>query len=171
MTQPVTPAEMQQCAAFSNLTDAECDTLAPFLERDSVVAGTTILTQGHSTQALWVVLDGQCEVVKPKAKGGTTVLATLEQGTVFGEMSFFDGSPHSASVDAKTNVSLFWLPREAYDKLESQSPELTHRIALYIATLLSDRLRKMDEWVTSTVENPDAKYKKEWLEFRTKLFN
>ena len=170
MTNPIAPGELHQCAAFAQLTDAECETLAPFLVRDSVLAGETILTLGHTTQALWVVLDGQCDVIKPTTNGSSTVLATLEPGSVFGEMSFFDGASHSASVKAKTDASFYWLPREAFDRLELTNPQLTHRITLYVVRIIAERLRKMDAWVSSTVENPDARYKKEWLEFRAKLF-
>ena len=170
MPNPISPAELNQCAAFAQLTAAECEILAPFLVRDSVPADETILTLGHTTQALWVVREGQCDVIKPTTNGSTTVLATLGPGSVFGEMSFFDGAPHSASVKAQTDASFYWLPREAFDTLERQHPQLTHRITLYIVRIIADRLRKMDAWVSSTVENPDARYKKEWLEFRAKLF-
>lgn len=171
MTDSIALTELNQCAAFAQLSSAECKILAPFLIRDSVSAGETILTIGHTTQALWVIREGQCEVIRPTTNGSSTVLATLEQCSVFGEMSFFDGAPHSASVKAKTDASFYWLPREAFDALEIENPQLTHRITLYVVRIIADRLRKMDAWVSSTVENPDAVYKKEWHEFRAKLFS
>ena len=66
--------------------------------------GEEILTEGLTYHSLWIILSGRCEVVKSSNGGKPHRLAVLEPGCVFGEMSFLDTAPHSASVRTLSDV-------------------------------------------------------------------
>ena len=157
---------------LKQMTSKERERFFSLIERNTYPKGETILREGRSIQMLWIIVDGQCEVLKETRNGGDQQLAVLEPGAIFGEMSFFDAAPHSASVRALTDVEVLRLSRQKFDELQKMCPEAAYRIALATAEILAARLRKMDEWICELVERPDgAHHREEWREFRAKLYS
>ena len=93
---------------FENLNDTERQQLADIASTMNFTPGEIVLRQGKSSQNLWVVLEGKCEVIKhtPGLTAGdakaTSCWPSSAEFDHFGEMSFFHAAPHSASVKATT---------------------------------------------------------------------
>ena len=167
----LTEAEATRIALFQEMTPRERQDVLALLEREEYERGETILAEGKSIQILWIIVRGRCEVVKTMRKGAEQELATLDPGAVFGEMSFFNPAPHSASVRALTDVEVMRLSRERYDQLHREGSTAAYKIAVNTAKVLAERLRKMDEWICELVERPDGvKHREEWRDFRQKLY-
>ncbi|MDA7979626.1 MAG: cyclic nucleotide-binding domain-containing protein [Pirellulales bacterium] len=134
-------------------------------------SGEVIIRQGRKSQNLWVLLRGECEVIRhgSESNGDEVVLATLTPYSTFGEMSFFHAAPHSAGVRAKGNVDILRLQREAYDQLIDSGATSAYKLALAAVETMADRLRKMDEWVAALVGDT-SREKREWSNFRSSLF-
>ncbi len=99
------------------------------VQRD-VPAGALIIGEGGTTGHLYVLVDGQLEV----AKGGTIVAVISEPGAVLGEMSVLLDQPHSASVRAVSNSTVYEF-NDATSFLRDQPA-----VALLIARMLAQRL-------------------------------
>jgi CRP/FNR family transcriptional regulator, cyclic AMP receptor protein len=140
-----------------------------------VLFRSKVLEQGKSSQNLWILLDGKCEVVKDSVQDGSLVLAQLEPFNLFGEMSFFSPAPHSANVLAKTKVRLLCISRTDYDDLIHEGVGAAYKLAYNVLENVAKRLRRMDEWVaelTAHNEHPAMEEKRpEWRQFRDKLFD
>ncbi len=83
--------------------------------------GEEIIREGEPGTGAYRVFSGKVKVVK---SGGDSdaVLAILEEGTVFGEMSLIDDLPYSATVVAETDVSLQKIDPALYkSELENSS--------------------------------------------------
>ena len=180
----VTPADLAVCEAFAPLSDAQRAEFLDLAGRHAFDPGETILHEGRETRSLWFILSGTCEVVKTlpggdastgtERGGGERALATLEAGALFGEMSFFSPAPHSASVRAVTDCVVLRMGAENWETLETIGLRPAYMIARQTAAVMSDRLRRMDEWVTRALAaNPDpaarAAKTDEWNDFRSKL--
>lgn len=168
---------LQGVPLFAGLATDECRTVADasrFVEFD---AGEIVLRQGATSQNLWVVWDGKCEVVWTPASGKAVeevVLAELAPHQSFGEMSFFHEAPHSASVRAKTKVVLMRLERARYDALVQDGCHGALKLALNTVGALAERLRRMDGWVAELLNapaSPKSPPPDEWTQFRHKLLN
>jgi len=171
----IAPADLEVCPAFEGLTSSQRREFLDLASRHQFQAGDTILHEGRETRCLWFILSGSCEVVKALPDGGDRVLATLEAGAQFGEMSFFNPAPHSADVRAVSECVVLRMTAENWAVLEQIGLRPAFHIARETAAVMSDRLRKMDEWVTRMLnETPDpadrAKRNDEWNDFRSKLF-
>lgn len=129
-------------------------------------AGTVILEEGERTDGLWVLASGRCEVLKVS----TVVLAELLPGAVFGEMAFFTDAPHAASVRCVTPVEAWRLSRESFGDWERRSPAGAAKVARAIVGILSERLRRMDEWTGTLLSEAAPQRRREWSEFRGKLY-
>ncbi|MCE3010314.1 MAG: cyclic nucleotide-binding domain-containing protein [Proteobacteria bacterium] len=72
-----------------------------FFENMKVVSAPSqiaICNQGHIQRALFALLRGEAQVYKKSPDGKRTRIASLPQGSVFGESGFFLGEPRSADV-------------------------------------------------------------------------
>ena len=167
----LTEAEATRISLFQEMTPRERQDVLSLLEQEQYSKGDVILREGKSVQMLWIITRGRCEVVKLMKNGAEQELAELESGAVFGEMSFFNPAPHSASVRAATDVEVMRLSREQFNRLEQEGSSAAHRVALNTAKVLAERLRKMDDWICELVERPDGvKHREEWREFRQRLY-
>lgn len=163
--------DFDKCALFQNVLHAERQEILNLMERQTFPRGDTILREGRSIQILWIILRGNCEVIKSTKTGGTQRLAVLEPLNVFGEMSFYHPAPHSASVRALTEVDVLRLPREKFDELLESGSTAAVKLALNTVGVLAERLRKMDDWTCDLVEKPGAaQHREEWQEFRARLY-
>ncbi len=165
-----TGAELPSSLIFDKLTPAHRRELRALMEEFSFESGTSIIDEGHVTPGLWVVVRGRCEVVKSTPNGGR-ILAELGPGAMFGEMSFFERVPHVATVRSVTNVTALRLTPENYSRLEETGLRAAHQIAHAVAVVLSERLRKMDDWTSRLLDQTPTEKREEWAEFRAKLYN
>ena len=109
--------------------------------------GTTILRQGSSAVALYLLLDGEVEVSREPEEGGRAVpLARLKPGDIFGEMAVLDDDTRSSSVTALEPSRCALLSR--WDLLQElrRHPEL----ALELVRVLARRIRNLDERVATS---------------------
>lgn len=165
-------SQLCRCPLFQDMANGELDAVFQRMSFDSFPADSTILKEGRAHQSLWVVVTGRCEVVKCGNGDQNNQLAVLEAGSVFGEMSFFEAAPHSASIHTLTDVTTMRLTRESFDNLRGEHPAAADKIACNLVRILSGRLRRMDEWTCELVhENGSETQHKEWQEFRARLYS
>jgi CRP/FNR family cyclic AMP-dependent transcriptional regulator len=98
--------------------------------KTSVSAGTVLLEQGTTSGYIYILAEGTIEV----SRGATRVAVVSEPGSVFGEMSVLLDTPHTATVRALSNCTVYAL-EDAGGFLKSDP-----QIALVIARLLAQRL-------------------------------
>jgi CRP-like cAMP-binding protein len=93
-------------------------------------AGTVIIHEGDTTGHLYVLIEGRLEVLK----GDSIVASIAEPGAVAGEMSVLLEKPHTATVRAALDSTIYEFG-DAASFLREQPA-----VALLIARLLAQRL-------------------------------
>jgi len=166
---------LQSIAMFDRLNDNEMERLLEVAHFVEFKPGELILHEGGNGQNLWVVLEGTCEVFKHQHDGPSrakpVLLAEIGPRSHFGELSFFHSALHSADVRAKTQVRVFRLTREGFDSLASEGSCVPYKLAYNAMASVSERLRRMDEWVSQLLGDAHLDtHVTEWEEFRQKLF-
>jgi CRP-like cAMP-binding protein len=68
--------------------------------------GDVIFSEGDDSREMFVVLEGNVEVVKISPRGGEVKLAALDRGEFLGEMSLLESLPRSATARAVNRVRL-----------------------------------------------------------------
>jgi len=101
-----------------------------WLRRDWIAPGMTLIEQGGKTGQLYVLKEGQLEVLRD----GKHVSTIKTPGAVVGEMSVLLDTPQSATVRAITEVEYFVIDN-AIDILNTHPDWL-----LQIARLLAQRV-------------------------------
>jgi CRP/FNR family transcriptional regulator, cyclic AMP receptor protein len=106
------------------------------LDKEKFAAGDTIFNRGDDGSVMYVVVDGEVEVVYDEDRS-----VRLGVGESFGEMSLIEKRPRSATVTACTDVTLARINQAAFLVLVQDTPYF----ALEIMRSLSDRLRRANQ--------------------------
>ena len=97
-------------------------------EGHEVAPGTEIIREGEPGRGLFVVLAGECEVIKGASTDGRppndVALARLHAGDLFGEMSLVQDRPTVATVRATRQSSILFLARQYFQRLIEALPEI-----------------------------------------------
>ena len=141
----VTVASLREIALFGALSDEVVDRLARALKVMRVGPGDTIFREGDTVaREMYVVLDGEIEVMKRSRRGRDVRVAILGPADCFGEMSMIDMQSRSATVRALAPSRLLTVTSEDMDALYRSDLKSYSLIVLNIARDLSRRLRVTD---------------------------
>ena len=102
--------------------------------------GEVIVKEGEETDDAYVILDGEIEVLK---RG--TIVATLTENQIFGEIALVDQRPRTATCVAKTAVTLGQVTRKNYLDLLKHRPESLNPILRIVADRMRNLVEMMDE--------------------------
>ena len=139
--QPADTGLIRQLECFRYLTDDDVATLRSYFFRYEYKAGTYVFKERAHGGYMFFIAEGEAEVIKQYDNARTTI-ATLGPGHSIGEMSLIDGRSRSATVRARTHLTLVVLKREHFQELLVSHPGTANNILMGIAQLLSGSLRR-----------------------------
>jgi len=140
-------------ALFNTLSDDELDVLDNFIVRRSIEQGTTIFVQGKHGKSVCFVVTGELDVVRQESPDKEVVIATLGKGQSAGEMAIVDGFTRSASIRARTDVSLLLLKRDDFNRILEEHPSIGIKILQGLARMLSAKLRDTSDIYAKLVDS------------------
>lgn len=130
---------------FKGFTKEEINTILKLLVPATYAQGEKILKEGEISHSLMLIIDGKVKVIKKIDEQNHKVLAILETGEIFGEMSFFDEGEHNASVVAHSDTNLLILSKQDFDFLEQKDPKLVIKFLKKVIQTCSNRIRMLNE--------------------------
>jgi len=90
---------------------------------------TIIIREGDEMpHSMYVILQGEVRVVKNYGQTGQSLVATLEPGSFFGEMSLFLFKPRTATVISKEDVMLLEINQSNVYEIIEKEPDMLHSI-------------------------------------------
>src|SRR5579859_7089602 len=89
---------LESIAVFGGLKSDVLATIASRIQVSRLPAKAEVVAEGALAREMFIVREGQLEVVKRGPKGDEVRLAVLKPGDCVGEMSLIDIQPRSASV-------------------------------------------------------------------------
>jgi CRP/FNR family transcriptional regulator, cyclic AMP receptor protein len=125
-------------AVFSNLPEQSLAGVAGALEEKEVMAGQEIIREGDFGDRLYVVVNGEYEVLK-----GDQVIAKVGERSVFGEMAVLDPEIRSATVRATQDGLLLSLDHYTLEELMDGNVDLCHGFLKMLCGRLRDANRKL----------------------------
>jgi CRP-like cAMP-binding protein len=140
----VTIEGLREIGLFGALSDEVLGHLTKTLNQFTVLPGETIFREAEPAHEMYVLLDGEVEVVKKSRTGREHRIALLGPTDCFGEMSVIDMQPRSASVRAVAPSRVLRISSEDMDGLYRYDLKSYALITLNIARDLSRRLRVTD---------------------------
>ncbi len=105
--------------------------------------GETIIQENELSRKLFIIQSGKVRVYKTYL-GQKVTLAILGKGEIFGELSFIDAAPRSASVEAFTEVDLLTIDSGTMEESKMSLPPWV----LPVIKTLTSRFREADQQLT-----------------------
>lgn len=107
--------------------------------------GDYVFREGDLGTEMYIIHEGKIEILN-RMGGKDVVLAVLEKGDFFGEMSVLEDLPRAASARALTDTRLLKINGSTFDQMLRDNPE----VAVRMMRKLSRRLRETDELLRGT---------------------
>ena len=92
--------------------------------REHFEADEVIFNQGNRGDRLYIIVDGEVEMVREEPGRGQVVLARLGAGECFGEMALVNDAPRMAQARSHTAVNVLTVDRAAFGALFANLPPL-----------------------------------------------
>ena len=105
--------------AFTALPAAELDALAGAMSEFEADAGTRLTTLDDSTTSVYLVEQGEADVLS----GGGEVVQAVGPGDTFGEISLILTGQRTATVVARTPMRLLSLSDQDFQRIRARVPE------------------------------------------------
>ena len=136
MTVGVDRESLARLALFADLSGPQLEALAHSYDEEVFAAGHRVLRQGMSGSGLFVILDGEANVVVDGRH-----LTRLGRGEFFGEVSSLLGEPPTADVVASTPLRCLVIPGPDVRRFLLANPHVAVRMLEAEARRLSSTLQ------------------------------
>ncbi|ETL38959.1 hypothetical protein L916_09590 [Phytophthora nicotianae] len=113
---------------FATQDDACVSYLMGILDPEFCTPGEYVFKEGQVGRHMYFLVKGAAEVVFKAGTSEEQVVATLLEGSYFGEIAMLTRSKRAASIRAKTYMSLFVLSLHGLDRISMHYPEMAHNI-------------------------------------------
>jgi CRP/FNR family cyclic AMP-dependent transcriptional regulator len=129
------------CVLFAGLSREERAAIAAHARIRTLEAGETVFSIGSPGDQMMAVLSGAIRISVPSSQGKELVLAIIQSGDVFGELSVLDGKERSADAVAESASALAILDRRDILTFFERNPSAL----LKLVEVLCERLRRTDQ--------------------------
>jgi NADH dehydrogenase len=84
--------------------------------------GDVVFQQGDLGDSVYVIEEGECDVLQEENDGSQKLLATLTPGDYFGEMAVLSDKSRNATIQARKATNVLIIPKGDFDKLRHSVP-------------------------------------------------
>ena len=153
-------SQLREIGLFGGLDEETLTVLSREIPIERVMVGTRVVNEGDPAREMFVVLDGELEVLKKSKTSSSEVrVAMLGPSSWFGEMSILDVQPRSASVRALAPSRVMRVSAESVDRLLYRRDLKAYSLfVMNIARELSRRLRVADGILAQLVGTVTEEY-------------
>jgi len=142
---------------LQNFNDGELLALLKSTQREILEDKDVVFKEGTRGDKMYIIISGQVRISRNIGRNQEEVLATLDSGSLFGEMGPIDQSPRSAQATSVGQTVLLSL-REAV--LRENSIGLAYKLYKNFAVMLAERLRVTNQRLTDlSVSDRDSSEK------------
>ncbi len=131
--------DLDKISLFAGLSAEQQGKLELILVPRELKKGEQIFTAGSDATGFYSIESGKVKVYRESLAGKEQIIHIFEGGDIFGEVPVFQGTRYPASAVTLTKASLLYFPRDRFEKVIREDPDL----AMSMLALLSGRLRQL----------------------------
>jgi CRP-like cAMP-binding protein len=129
---------------FQNLSKEELSGVNGLVRETDYRKADLILKKGDFIGDIYIIKSGSVKIQLPKenmAMKEDDLVTILRKGECFGELSFIDSGPASATVIANQDSVIYSIPKDAFRAFLDEHPDLERKILANLLVTLVRRLR------------------------------
>ena len=134
---------MRQTRLFEGFSGEDLEVVGGLLTEARIGPDERILAEKETSCSLYLVREGQVRISigYPLHLKKYLPIRTIGPGEMFGEFSFIDRLPRSASALTLSETRLLMLSRQDYDRLAASRPDIALSLLQNIAVTLTEQIR------------------------------
>ena len=138
--------DIEALSLFKGLTEEELKAIAEIVSPDIYPAGKEIFEEGEVTcPCIYIIQKGKVDVQKRNKDGDLLTLSVQREGSFFGELSFIDNKPHSATLTTAAEESVVLkIDRSDFEKLVVRYPAAGYKVLMNVTQDISQLVRRMN---------------------------
>lgn len=121
------------------------------MQRKTYEAGELIFREGQASDAAYLIVSGQVEIVIGLDEGRPKIVGLLGKGEIFGEMGAIDNQPRSATARAKGPLVCMWVDQDSFMNTLLNRPQES----IELLKALFERLRVANQKIMSMEAGED----------------
>jgi len=138
--------DIEELSLFKGLSGDELKAIAEIVTSDIFPAGHQIFEESEVTcPCIYIIRKGKVDVQKRNKDGDLLTLSVQRDGSFFGELSFIDNKPHSATLTTAAEESVVLkIDRSDFDKFIQRYPAAGYKVLMNIVQDISQLVRRMN---------------------------
>lgn len=140
----VDPKILRDMPFFADLTDKELNAISKIVKKKNYKTGEAIFKENESGTSMYVIRKGEVKACKIAPDGDLMTLTLMKDGDMFGEMSFLDERPRSATIMAISNTETYCIEKGDFEKLVDLYPRMVYKILKNIIFTIHTIVRGMN---------------------------
>lgn len=138
--------DIEALSLFRGLTEDELKAIAEIIIPETHKAGEQIFGEGEVTcPCIYIIQKGKIDVQKRNKDGDLLTLSVQREGSFFGELSFIDNKPHSATLTTASEESVVLkIDRGDFEKLVLRFPAAGYKVLMNVTQDISALVRRMN---------------------------
>jgi len=133
---------LEESPLFKNMTNYQRRKAVLISELSEFEEGDLLVEQGTVGRDMYLILSGEAEVIRRDGNDSRR-LATLQAGTIFGEIGYIRETERTADVKAMTKISALRFDYERMQKDLKFFPNIVAKLNFNISYILGERLADM----------------------------
>lgn len=127
---------------LQELPPEEVEALVSWVRPELFKAGDAVFAQGSPGDRLFLIEDGEAEVLHKDVNGAETRVTVLGPGDTFGEIALLTGEARIATVRALKDLKTLTIAKEDFERLLKESPRLNREVTELLARRLQEHTRR-----------------------------
>jgi len=138
--------DIEKISLFAGLTEEDLMIMANAMTGDTFPEGHVVYRENEvGCACVYIIRKGKVDVIKTSIDGDPMTLTVLRAGDFFGEFSFFDSKPHSAStIVAEAGTVVLSLQRPDFDRVLESYPRIGNKVLINVIHEISTVIRRMN---------------------------
>jgi len=139
--------DLEKISLFEGLNDAERKVVASVMTCDTFPEGHVVYRENEvGCSCIYIVRKGKVDVTRMNTDSNPLPLTILREGNFFGELSFFDFKPHSATTMVSVpDTIVLSLHRPDFDRVVEMHPLIGYKVLINIIHAISSVIRNMND--------------------------
>jgi len=139
------PAGVPRTPLFSELSEEEFLEVLTLVRSREFVPGEYLFREGDPGDSIFLIAEGEVEVIGSAKDSSKVTLARLPEGSVFGEFGYFLGSRRTMDVRALTKATVLELTKDDLDRIISKYGRVEAVLFDFYKERVADTLLAMTE--------------------------
>ncbi len=138
-----------------DMTVEELDQIAVLAREEEFKRNARILEEGSKSRDIYMILQGEVLVLLdiPATYKFEEQVDRIKTNQIFGEFAFLSGEPRSASIQAKTKVTLLLFKYDDLLNLFASNPVIGYKFTRNVGVIVSQRVLEQQRRVRKMLFN------------------